>query len=472
MNFITRQTIFSTLPFAVAAFGWTLPARAVPSFARQTSMTCEACHTIYPELNHFGRIFKANGYALDNLQPVRGITAAREEMLALTALPPISMMVQVSDSWLNKPLPDSTKFSGTAQNGTVSFPQQISLLYAGKIAPQVGAFIQLTYSNDSAKFGIDNADIRYSNSIVLPHEQSLVYGVSLNNNPTVQDLWNSTPAFGFPYASSNTNVSPIAATQIDGTLGQNVAGLSLYAMWKEALYAELGFYRSAKSGAPNPVTGAAGPLDGSVSNVIDGTAPYIRLAYEHQWGRNSLEAGIYGANFKLYPGGGNAQAPRPLTGPSNRFQDLAQDFQYQFIADKHMVTVAGTRIHESMKLDASFATESTANARNDLTTIRIWGTYYYRRKLGATVGYFSTTGSADAGLYPTGAAPGVITSGTGRPDTRGWMTEINYVPWLNTKLSLQHTRYGKFNGSRDNYDGFGRNAWDNDTTYLLVWFAY
>jgi hypothetical protein len=39
-------------------------AGAVPSFARQTGMACEACHTVYPELTHFGRMFKANGYIL------------------------------------------------------------------------------------------------------------------------------------------------------------------------------------------------------------------------------------------------------------------------------------------------------------------------------------------------------------------------------------------------------------------------
>src|SRR5208282_6319327 len=74
-------------------------AHAVPSYARQTGMACEACHTVFPELTHFGRMFKANGYTLDNLKPVRGIAATKNEMLALTGLPPISLMVQVSDTW-------------------------------------------------------------------------------------------------------------------------------------------------------------------------------------------------------------------------------------------------------------------------------------------------------------------------------------------------------------------------------------
>ena len=71
---------------------------AVPSFARQTGMACEACHTVWPELTHFGRVFKANGYILDNLKQVRGVTAQKEEILSLANLPPLSIMIQVSDT--------------------------------------------------------------------------------------------------------------------------------------------------------------------------------------------------------------------------------------------------------------------------------------------------------------------------------------------------------------------------------------
>ena len=59
-------------------------AQAVPSFfARQTGMACEARHTVFPELTHFGRIFKANGYTLDNLMQVRDIDATKQELLSL-----------------------------------------------------------------------------------------------------------------------------------------------------------------------------------------------------------------------------------------------------------------------------------------------------------------------------------------------------------------------------------------------------
>src|SRR5215469_18431332 len=89
-------------------------AHAVPSFARQTGMACEACHTVFPELTHFGRMFKANGYTLDNLKQVRDINTEKEDMLLLSSLAPLSAMVQISQTWLNQPLPD------LAGNGTHS----------------------------------------------------------------------------------------------------------------------------------------------------------------------------------------------------------------------------------------------------------------------------------------------------------------------------------------------------------------
>lgn len=457
------------------------PAWAVPSFARQTGLACAACHTVFPELTHFGRVFKANGYVLDNLQQVRAVSSRRQELLDLAKTPALSIMAQVSYTQLKTRVPDVSNPAapGLTQNGTAGFPQQLSLFYAGKIAPHFGAFAQLTYANDSGTIGIDNTDLRFADMMILPGKQSLIYGITLNNNPTVQDLWNSTPAFGFPFASSNAAVSPLAGTEIDGALAQDIAGISAYAFWNESLYLEAGLYRSAKQGQTNELTGQAGPLDGNASNVIAGGAPYWRAAYEYNWSANSLEVGIYGANFKLQPGS-SLGSPSPLQGPENRFKDVAEDFQYQLIGENHILSIEGTRIHEKMDLAASFGALAVANPTDDLTTERLWATYYYQRQIVGTVGWFSTTGSTDMGLYPatvtlptgTVCACGVVTSANGSPDTRGLIGEVNYLPWLNVKLSLQYTHYTKFNGGSTNYDGFGRNASDNDTLYLLLWFAY
>jgi hypothetical protein len=460
MNVSPARSLPARLLLLAAAALVVPAAQAVPSFARQTGMACEACHTVWPELTHFGRVFKANGYTLDNLKQVRGVTAQREEILSLASLPPLSLMVQVAYTQLATPLPDTNVSGVGQQNGTVAFPQQISLFYAGKIAPHGGAFIQLTYENAAGTIGLDNTDIRFAGLKVLPGDQSLIYGVSLNNNPTVQDLWNSTPAFGFPYATSNSAAGVPYAAQIDGTRGQDVAGLSVYAFWNESLYGEFGVYRSAKQGVD-------GALDSATAGgVVAGTAPYWRVAYEHNWGRHSLEAGLYGMDMKIYPTDLEGGVPNGLHGPADHFQDIAEDVQYQYMGDKHLVSVLATRIHEKMTLDATYAAEGSDNLNNDLTTTRIAATYYWKRKVGGTVGYFSTTGSTDMTLN------GGTSVLNGNPDTKGWVAEFNYVPWLNTKFSVQYTSYDKYAGASTNYDGAGRKASDNNTLYILGWLSY
>ena len=43
---------------------------AVPSYARQTNMACNACHTAFPQLTSFGRLFKLNGYNIIGTQTI------------------------------------------------------------------------------------------------------------------------------------------------------------------------------------------------------------------------------------------------------------------------------------------------------------------------------------------------------------------------------------------------------------------
>ena len=247
---------------------------ALPSFARQTGMSCTACHYSFPELTPFGRQFKLNGYTMTMMKTID----AKEDSdkvtrLRLLSFLPLSAMVQTSFTSMSKAA------EGT-QNNSIAFPQQLSLFYAGQITPHIGTFIQTTY--DGQSFGMDNAEIRYANQTTMG-EKSLLYGLTLNNNPTVQDGWNSTPAWGFPYASSDAANSPAKSTIIEN-LGMQVAGLGAYSLYNNFLYAELTIYRSAPQGAPNPAVN-----DSTSYMTIKGVAPYWRVALQHSWGNNYAE---------------------------------------------------------------------------------------------------------------------------------------------------------------------------------------
>jgi hypothetical protein len=194
-----------------------------------------------------------------------------------------------------------------------------------------------------------------------------------------------------------------------------------------------------------------------------------RIAYERQWDRNSWSIGAYGISTKITPN--NAAAPIAVGASTDRFRDVALDSQYQFIGDEDIFSIQGTYIKERQSLDATFAFAAggSENQSNDLKTLRVGGSYYLRRTYGAALGHFSTTGSSDSGLYPTGALVGFANNS---PNSNGWIGELNYLPWQNVKLALQYIAYQKFNGASSNYDGNGRNASDNNTLYLLGWFNF
>ncbi len=461
MESIRFPRLFVPLITVVLALALSDRALAVPSFARQTGMACSACHTVFPELTPFGREFKLNGYVLDNVTQVTGIDTSGAPTLSLNSIPPLSLMLQVSYTHTRTALPDSVIPGALAKDGEVLFPDQVSFFYAGKVANETGAFVQLTYDGAADHFGLDNTDIRYAHHLVFgganDNNHSLILGITLNNNPTVQDVWNTTPAWGFPYAGSRVAPGPIASTQVDGRLGQSVAGLGVYAWLDDHLYAELTGYTAA-------VPGGAHPLDSTQSNVAHGVSPYWRVAYEQRWDRNSLSVGAYGLSTKVHPGNGT-----PLQGVTDQFKDIAADAQYQFIGEDHLITLLATYIHEDQTLNASVIDMFALNHGNTLKTSKLSAEYSYQRKFGGSLGYFSTSGSTDAVLYPVAAVSG---SATGSPDSSGYIVEINYLPWLNTKIQLQYVAYQKFNGLTSNYDGSGRSASDNNTVYLLAWLNF
>src|ERR1700694_5438364 len=218
----------------------------VPSFSRQTGVACSACHFQFPQLTPFGRMFKLNGYTLTSLSTIGqpGDTTAKKS-LTLSPIPPLAAMVVTALTQTSRALPG-------AQNGTVRFPQQLSLYLAGQITPHVGIFTQFTYAAADGAIGIDNVDLRWAKHTTLANNDLLV-GLTLNNNPTVQDAWNTAPAWSFPFMSSDVAASPAARTLIDGGLGQQVAGLGAYSLYNSTLYTELTAYRSAPQAAKEPL---------------------------------------------------------------------------------------------------------------------------------------------------------------------------------------------------------------------------
>jgi hypothetical protein len=422
--------LFLILLFSLVSTG---VVKALPSYARQTGMSCAACHYSFPELNPFGRQFKMNGYVLTGMKTIDATDDSTQvTRLKLLSTLPLSVMVQSSFTHISRDVPDT-------QNNSVTLPQQLSVFYAGQVTPHIGTFIQMTY--DGHSFGMDNTDIRYTNQAKIG-TKNLVYGLTLNNNPAVQDVWNTSPAWRFPSAGSDAAKNPAKSTIMEN-LGTQVAGLGAYTLFNNLLFAELTLYRSAQQGLANPA-------DLTSQMVIDGVAPYWRLALQHQWSDNYAELGTFGIAPKFFLQG--------ISGKMTSINDIGIDFQFERRLPIGALTLHSSFIAESETRDTSL----TQNIKLNFNSFKVDGNLNMKNGFGATLGYFNTSGSEDSN----------VGGFTNKPNSEGFIAQLEYLPWYNTKFALQYVLYNKFDGSKLNYDHNNRNAADNNTLYLLVWLNF
>jgi hypothetical protein len=432
-----------------AAFAAVVARLGVPSFSRQTKLACTACHNGFPQLTAFGRLFKLNGYTLNGLESiVAQKDSASATQLQLLPIAPISLMAIIDETHIATATPNS-------QTLTAQFPQEISLFAAAAIAPKMGIFSQFTYEDQEGTIGIDNVDIRFA-SHTMVRDRDLLYGVTLHNNPTVQDVWNSTPAWSYPFTSASVAPTPAAATVIEDALGQSVLGLGAYSLIDNTVYAELTGYVAAPQGTTLP-------LDDSAENTTRTVSPYWRLAVQHDFGSSYLMLGTFGLSAKIYPTG--------IIGPTNNYTDVGVDGQLEHKVGNGMLIGRASYIHESQTLSASFPADEAEHNSNKLNSYKINLSFLPDQQKTLTLGYFGVSGSTDHVLYDTAPVTG---SRTGSPTSSGETVEFTVNPWLNVRLGAQYVIYQKFNGSSSAYDvrPNGRSAHDNNTLYLYLWFAY
>ncbi len=422
------------------------PALAVPSYAEQTGQPCESCHVggFGPQLTPFGRSFKMEGY-----------TMRVGDSFSL----PVSAMVVASYVHTSADQPPPPHY---APNDNLTL-DQASLFIAGGIDDHFGGFTQWTYDGVGRAYSWDNIDLR-----AIDHEtiadSDVLLGLSLNNNPTVNDDWNTLPGWGFPYTDSDLIPGPGAGTVLDGGLAQSVLGLNAYAYWDSSIYTEAGLYWT----PGRDFLRAMGTDPDEGGGVVDGAAPYFRVAYQKDYGDQNFEVGAFAMFPHLFPGGDKS------TGTSDRYSDVGLDASYQFIGDSTEIYSLNARYtYETQNLAASYLLDDVDHPHNHLSDFRLDGSYYWHNEFGGSVGLFDTTGSADAGLYGDNR--------TLTPDSNGFLFQIDATPFANDpsplgprfamRVGLQYFVYTRFNGATTNYDGLGHNASDNNTLRIFTWFA-
>jgi hypothetical protein len=434
------------------------PSRAVPSFAAQTGQPCSACHigAFGPQLTPFGRAFKIGGYTQTGGDgPLSKI--------------PLAGFVLNSFNHTNasQPSPAAPDF-GRNNNPSLD---QVSLFFAGRISDYAGAFVQGTYDGVGKAFFLDNTDIRVT-TLLDAGGSDLRVGLSVNNGPTVQDPYNSTFAWGFPFASSALAPTPTAQPLLASGLGGNSLGTTVYGWYDRSLYLEAGIYNTYGPTLLNLTGATLGP--GATANP----APYARAAYEWNWNQQSAHVGAVFLYSNLSPANGERSVE--TTFGRDSYTDVAIDGGYQFLGDgTNIATIDGIFTHEDQNLKASTALGASTGPGNHLNQIRINLAYFYQNTYGLNLAWQNTTGNANPALF----APSPISgSRNGKPNSNSYIIEADWVPFgkddswgrplANLKLGVQYTIYTEFNGGSKNYDGFGDNASGNNTLFLFAWLAF
>ncbi len=133
-----KKLLLTVAVFLLAlAFYSPRDASAIPAFARQTGMACNTCHyQHFPELNSFGRSFKAGGFTM-----VGGQSLIEGDLLSIPSALNATIMAKAifQQTYGN----NSTGTASEFDNGTWSFPTDANLLVGGHIGKHAGFITEI-----------------------------------------------------------------------------------------------------------------------------------------------------------------------------------------------------------------------------------------------------------------------------------------------------------------------------------------
>lgn len=401
----------------------TMQAHALPSFARQTGMDCAACHVggFGPQLTPTGVRFKLTGYTDTDGQPGKV---------------PLSGMAVAS--WTH------TSADGEPQphlktNNNLKL-DEASIFLAGRMADHIGVFIQGTHNGVDRSTSLDQTDLRYARTVEVGGKDT-VLGLSLNNNPGVQDPFNTLPVWSFPFVSSPAGVGTgESATLLNGGLEGRVTGASVYTLFNNSLYGELGTYRSM-----SPSTQRRLGLGEDLQRL--GGNAYWRLGWMKDLKSQAFHLGLFGWNASLQP-------DRTVNEPNDKYRDIGIDGSYQFLGTRrHIMTLNGSYIRERK-------TEGLTAEVSRLRESRLNASYHFNQTWGGSVGLFSTRGTD-----PAATTTGRLLQADWTPWGKEGASAPGPLGWANLRLGAQYWIYNKFNGE-------SIAAKDHNTLYLFAWTSF
>jgi hypothetical protein len=174
--------------------------------------------------------------------------------------------------------------------------------------------------------------------------------------------------------------------------------------------------------------------------------------------------GTLGMRARVYP---DSSDP---SGPVDVFTDYGADSQYQYLGSTHKFTLRASYIYERQQWSAGFPLGNSSTPSGNLKFLNASGSYTYDNAWTFHGGYFLANGNNNSALYGITAQDGSTV--TTSPRTTGYTLGVDRRVTQNVQFMAQYRGFLSFNGLRRNIDGMGRNASDNNTLWVSVFYAF
>lgn len=272
-----------SLAGVLAAVAFAPEASAVPAFARQTGMACNACHfQTYPALNSFGRAFKTSGFTLMGAQTkVEG-----EHGLSIPSTLNAAVYTQLRYSKTNGGSFVAGLSPNMSNNGRWDFPDEMALFLGGRVSENIGFITEVgiagpvTMNNFKMPFMFDVGSVKLG---AVPFISS---GIGANYG---FDLFATGSTGAGRVTENGTGYSAalyMGASNQAGTATSDATGLALVAA-NEDFHVNVSPYAGA----------ASNTLAGNTTTKLGAT--YVRAAWTPNW--NGWDMGVGVQNWSGKP---------------------------------------------------------------------------------------------------------------------------------------------------------------------------
>ncbi len=396
-----KLLLWGILGFVLSIMLMPYTSHAVPSYARQVKKPCTACHTIWPNLNQYGRQFKVKAYT-DVSQEWEMVT--KDNLNLATTLP-------VSGRVIFYPLVRTDNATG---DGSTEI-DQVALFLASRVFDYAGVFASAEWSPDTDTIGMPTAKMAFQYPL---GEGNTVGAVFFKGLSSAADPFNALGGRDrmLTWGDESKPLVLSAGWTFDFSSEGNLGTVAHGYFLGNRLYAAVGAMRG---GISSDALNNGGALSNLVTGTVANNDPndgYFRLAWDQKLPNGAITFG--GAYYD-----GTQRIILPTTYDSKVKRGYIDVSLEQNYGENHLFEVQA--LYGNGKDKNVFG----GGEERKFDGYYVEGSYFYDRKFGLIAAINDIKFKDVLATDPTGLQDKIDS----------WLVSLNFLPWLNTKFALQYS---------------------------------